>query len=57
MTGDELPAEPMSPIVEATAQMHELYLRLQNGGFTAGEALVILGVMLANNRGNEREEG
>ena len=37
--------------------MHELYLRLQNGGFTAGEALVILGVMLANNRGNEREEG
>ena len=41
----------MSPLTEAVAGMHELYLSLVEGGFTDGQACRILGAMLATAAG------
>lgn len=38
--------EPLTPMVEASAGVHELFTSLVDGGFTAQQALYIIGVCL-----------
>lgn len=37
----------LSPLQQATVSLHELYESLMDGGFTKGEAIRIIGTMLA----------
>ena len=39
--------EPLTPLAEATNNLHEMFLSLLESGFTQWQALRILGVMLA----------
>ena len=45
--GDDGPSEPMSPMVEATSQMHEVYLSLREGGFNRLDAIAVIVGLLA----------
>lgn len=38
--------EPLTPMVEASAGVHELFTSLVEGGFTEQQALYIIGVCL-----------
>lgn len=45
--GDDAPGEPLSPMVEATTQMHEVYLALREGGFSRLDAIAVVVGLLA----------
>jgi len=45
--GDDGPKEPMSPMVEVTAQMHEVYLALREGGFNRLDAIAVVVGLIA----------
>lgn len=40
-------SEPSTPLAERAAEIHELFVALQGAGFTEWQALMIIGVMLA----------
>lgn len=52
----ERQTEPMTPMAEATAHLHEMFVTLVAGGFTEAQALHMLGVMLATN-GQQQQGG
>jgi hypothetical protein len=39
--------EPMTPLVEASASMHEWYLAMLVGGFTRSDALEIIATVIS----------
>ena len=43
----EDPKEPLTELMEAATQMHEMFKTLKESGFTEWQACRILGVMLA----------
>jgi hypothetical protein len=44
---DKLPNEPLTQMVEGTAQIHELFLSFVAGGFSEMQALYLVGQILA----------
>lgn len=40
--------DDLTPLVEATTQVHELFISLMAGGFTEMQALHMLGVFMAS---------
>ena len=46
MPPEKMPADPMTPAVEAASGMHEMYLSYVAAGFTAQQALYLTGQML-----------
>lgn len=53
---DELPEFTMSPMREATDALNELFLNLQESGFTERQAVYMLGVYLGNRNDSDDEE-
>lgn len=45
---EQMPLDPTNPFVEASMEMHVLFMSLQGGGFTPAEALAIVGTVLSN---------
>lgn len=45
----------LSPLREATVQLHELFVSLVDSGFTRLDALRVIGFMLAANEGPKRD--
>jgi len=48
-------ADPLTALMQGAAMMHEMYVSLQNAGFTKNEALAIVIAQMINGMNNPQQ--
>jgi hypothetical protein len=47
------PNDPISSLLEASVSLHQMFVELQDGGFTESQALYLVGQILATSIGGK----